>query len=190
MSDIEKIRNYIEENLSEKRLCHCFGVQKEAEKLAKIYGADLKKVSFAALAHDMAKEISYSDALKYLKKHKKEEILKNYNSFLIHGPMAAFMLECDFGVSDEEVLNAVFYHTTGRENMSLVEKIIYIADFTEEGRSFPEAEKAREISYKSLEDAIIYESGKVIIKNIEEGRIIHPDTVLTRNFYISAKSNV
>lgn len=183
----KEIKNYIEINLSEKRFKHSLGVANEAKKLAQIYNANEEKAFFAGLAHDLAKELNFEKVEKILKDSGFENLSEKYSQPLIHGPVAAVMLKKEFKILDEEILDAVFYHTTGKENMPLLTKIIYTADFTEDGRAFCESKKAREISYKNLDDAIIYISGCVIINTVERGNIIHPDTVFTRNYLLKQK---
>lgn len=183
----EDIRKYIKNNLSEKRYNHSLGVAAEAEKLAKLYGADIDKAIFSGLAHDLAKEIPFDKLKNFLSEYNCGDILKKYDAPLIHGPAAAVILNHKFGIDDKEILDAVCYHTTGKENMDLLTKIIYVSDFTENGRSFPEAKRARELSYENLDEAIIYESGCVIINTVNRGNIIHPDTVYTRNFLLREK---
>lgn len=185
----EEIFKVIKNNLSEKRFAHSLGVAKEAKKLAEFWGADCQKAEIAGLAHDLAKELKKEELEEYLKLNDSGCLLKKYDFPLLHGPAAAVILKNEFKICDKEILDAVFYHTTGKADMPLLTKIVYIADFTEEGRSFSEAKTARDISYKNLDKAVIYISGRVIINTVEKEKTIHPDTVLARNFLLNKEIN-
>ena len=184
------IQNYIETNLTEKRYRHSIGVANEAVKLAEKYGADTKKAYFAGIAHDLAKEIPEEELRIRLNGYKKQELLAKYPYPLLHGPAAAVILKEEFSVFDEEVLDAVFYHTTGKEDMNLLTKIIYLADFIEPGRKFPGIENVRYTAYKNLDEAIIIASGMVIINTIKKGKELHPDTIISRNYLLKSCNDV
>lgn len=180
----EAIEQYIKENLSEKRYIHSLGVAAEAKKLAGKYGADIEKAYFAGLAHDLAKELSEEEMRLKLAKYEHEELLDRYSYPLLHGPVAALILEKEFSVSDNEILEAVCYHTTGKENMCLLAKIIYLADFIEPNRNFCGVEQARAAAEKNIDEAIILSSGMVIIHTVRKGKEVHPDTVIARNYLL------
>ena len=106
------------------------------------------------------------------------------NPNLAHGKIAAIVMERDYGVIDKDVINAVRFHTTGREAMSEIEKIIYIADATEPNRVYPSVETLRKLSFEHLDKAVL-ESLKHTIKYIEErGLYLDNDTVLAKDYYI------
>ena len=126
------ICEYIEKNFSEKRKIHTEGVRQLAMKLAQQYGegdaALVEKAEAAALYHDMYRGVPV-DVLNYYVKHLElDEKRYKDNPNLAHGKIAAIIMERDFGVTDRDMINAVSFHTTGRPEMSLLEKIIYIAD--------------------------------------------------------------
>ena len=92
-------------------------------------------------------------------------------------------------IKDEEILSAIYYHTIGKENMSLLEKIIYIADFIEPQRNFPKLEWYREYAFKDLDKAL-----RLIIENtiyflIDKGKPIHPNTIKARNYLITIEKS-
>ena len=184
------VQNYIEKNLSERRYKHSISVAEEAVKLAKKFCADTKKAYFAGIAHDLAKEIPEEELRTKLIGYKKQELLTKYQYSLLHGPAAAVILKEEFSVFDDEILDAVFYHTTGKENMNLLTKIIYLADFIEPGRNFPGIEKVRAAAYKNLDEAIIIASGMVIINTVKKGKEIHPDTIISRNYLLKSYNDV
>lgn len=186
----DTIHDYIKSNLSKKRYMHTLGVAEEAERLAKRYGADTKKAYFAGLAHDLAKEIPEIELKLKLKTLGKEELLDYYSYPLLHGPAAAAILEKEFSVEDKEILDAVHYHTTGKEDMGILTKIIYLADFIEPNRNFTGVKEAREAAEESLDKGIIVASGMVIIHTVRRGKEIHPDTVLARNYLLKENGEV
>lgn len=141
-------------NINEKRFQHTLGVEKMAVKLAKMYGADVRKAQTAALFHDMAKRLDNKLALA-------KELgiepspTERTNPKLLHGPIAAKLMERDFHIVDTDVLNAVRYHTTGRRGMSKLEKIIYQADFIEETRDFDGVDELRKRTFEDLDAGLL-----------------------------------
>ena len=184
------VQNYIEANLSKRRYKHSMSVAEEAGRLAIKFGADEEKAYFAGIAHDLAKEIPEEELRLKLIGYGKQELLDEYSYPLLHGPAAAVILKEEFSVFDEEVLDAVFYHTTGKEDMNLLTKIIYLADFIEPGRKFSGIEKVRYTAYKNLDEAIIIASGMVIINTIKKGKELHPDTIISRNYLLKSCNDV
>ncbi len=185
MQSIDEITNYLKANLSEKRFKHITGVAKTAEALAKKWGADSDKAFLAGLVHDCAKEIPLKDAIERLinSGYSPDEI-ELRSPALLHAPLGAVVAREIFGISDNEILDSIAFHTTGRPEMSLLEKIIYVADFTEPGRIYPEAEEVRKLSYIDIDRAVLKETDMVIKFTVDKGRAIHPATVLTRNYYL------
>jgi len=106
------------------------------------------------------------------------------NTELIHGPLGAKIANACYGIDDLEVLDAIKYHTIGRENMSMLDKIIYIADYIEPGRSFPGVEEIREIVFLDLDDAIKKAMDNTILFLIKDNKLIHPDTINARNYML------
>ncbi len=188
MQTIDEIKEYLKKNLSEKRFNHTIGVAETAQSLAEVWGADSSSAFLAGLVHDCAKELPYSKTVERLtgEGYKQEDDF----TMLVHAPMGAIVAKEEFGIEDNDVLNAVRYHTVGRPCMSLLEKIIYIADFIEPGRSFKEAEILRELACKDLDKAVLAEADMVIKWNIDRGKEIHPDTIITRNYYLKLTKEV
>ena len=148
------IRDYIENNYSDKRKKHTYGVYETAAALARRYGADEGKAGEAALFHDMFRGITEKTLDCYIKQLNMDD--KYYgNANLAHGKIAAAVMERDFGVSDEDVLNAVSFHTTGRAGMSKLEKVVYLADAIEPGRDYPGVEEIRALANESLDGACL-----------------------------------
>jgi predicted HD superfamily hydrolase involved in NAD metabolism len=152
----DEIKNEIKLTLSQKRFEHSLNVELEAIKLAKVYGSDIEKARVAAIAHDVAKDHSDEELLRMAQSYslKIDEIQYNFPQ-LLHGPVAAFICSTQYGIRDQDVLNAIKYHTTGRKSMSLLEKIIYLSDVIEPGRNFPGISDIRETALMDIDRALI-----------------------------------
>lgn len=185
---MESIINYIEKNLKEKRKIHTYAVRDEALKLSRFYGVSEEKAQTAALFHDMYRGVSEASLNLYVRQLGLD---KRYldNANLAHGKIAAIIMERDYGIKDEDILNAVRYHTTGRAGMSMLEKIIYLADAIEPNRNYPGVELLRKLAYEDLDKACIKSlSGSIdFIKN--KGMFLDEDTVLARD-YLLEKENI
>lgn len=175
----------LEENIGKKRTEHSVGVMETAVKLANLYGGDENKAKIAGLLHDCAK---YKDRSYLLKKADDFDIILDKmmsgNIQLIHGPLGAKVAKKDFGIEDEETLDAIRYHTTGRENMSLLEKIVYVADFTEPNRNFPGVDEARRLAYENLDKSLRCVMENSIVKLLQMNKVIHLDTIKARNYLV------
>ncbi len=169
-SDIETL---LKTKLKPERYLHSLGVRDTAVKMAKIFGADIKKAEIAGLLHDNAKNIDNP----YERCADLEVELDDFeksNIALVHAKLGAETAKCEFYVNDEETLNAIRYHTVGRRDMTLLEKIIFVADLTEPGRNFPDIEYLRTLAFSDI-DAAVKECVKGTIRvNKERGMPIHP----------------
>ena len=142
MNSIDEITNYLKENLSSERYFHTLGVMQEAIELAKRYNADIKKAEIAGLLHDNAKCMTKEDLRKFISENlpdlDKNE-LKNYKT--LHAPVGAYFAKEKFKISDPEIISAIRWHTLGRVNMTLLEKIVFLADKIEKN--------TRDIEYRN-----------------------------------------
>lgn len=183
--DIEKIEEYAKTALSEYRFSHTKGVADTAKYLAQKYGADKTKAYAAGLLHDIAKEIPLEETMR-LCKHYEIPISKIEKAApqLLHGPLAAAISKEMFGI-DDEISDAIYYHTTGKPNMNMLTKIVYIADFIEPGRKFSEAKIAREAAEDNLDRAILIACNTVILHTVNKNGVIHPDTIDARNYLLT-----
>lgn len=140
--------------MPEKRYLHTQGVMHTAIDLAQRYGEDPSKAETAAILHDMAK---YEDVAKMEDIIRRENLdlsVVGWGSELLHGPIAAYYAQTKFGITDQDVLNAIHYHTTGRAGMSKLEKIIFVADMIEPSRNYPGVERLRNKAQKNLDKAM------------------------------------
>ena len=146
----------VKSRVKETRYIHTLGVIDVSVKLAKIYNVDIDKARIAASLHDITKYIDIDTQKEMIIKNFGEDVLDSLVPQIYHGYTAYIVARDEFKVDDEDILNAILYHTNGRENMSTLEKIIFIADFTEPSRKFKEANICLEKALKSLDDAVYY----------------------------------
>lgn len=181
-----QIREKLIKNIGHYRYEHSIRVMEEAEKLAKRYGYNENKASIAGLLHDCGRLL---DKFEILKKAYDFDIIQKdnrVNNFpLIHAPLGAEIARREFNILDEDILNAIRYHTTGRPNMSLIDKIVYIADYIEPERNFNGLDEVRKLAYDDLDKAILKAMDNTIKYLINKGAYIHPDTINSRNFIIN-----
>lgn len=145
----------VQEQLTEQRYIHTVGVMETAVKLAERFGADVKKAEIAAIFHDYAK---------FRPKEEMKQIILNgggplevldFHHELWHAPAGAALVKTEVGITDEDILSAIRFHTSGRPNMTLLEKVIYVADYIEPGRRFPGVEEVRTLAEEDLDLALI-----------------------------------
>ena len=158
----------------ERRYFHTLGVVKEAVRLAPRYGVPEEKAKIAALLHDCAKNFDEDRFLEIAADYGvtlDEYALKE--PALVHAYLGAAVAYRDYGVTDKEILDAIYYHTTARANMTNLEKLVYIADMIEPGRTMPQAEELRKIiKEKKLVDKIIIANiGPVIGTHVGSGML-------------------
>ena len=181
----------VKEILSEFRFTHSLGVVKKAVELAKQYGEDEEIVKKVAIAHDIAKEMKNEELIKYANENKIEiDEVEKINPSLLHGKVGADIVAKKYNFT-EDMKNAIKWHTTGRENMTMLEKIIYVADKTEENRKDTKfnLEKSRELSKKDIDEAILFLMDEFIEYNIRIRRVFHPETIKARNYILLKKIN-
>ena len=146
----------VRQRLSEKRFYHSQCVAEEAVRLAVLYGADPEKARLAGLLHDILKDTPAEEQLKILQGF---GIMMNdtelANQKLWHAISGAAFLEFGLGIRDRELLSAVRCHTSGRKNMTLLEKVLFVADYISADRDYPGVEELRAVARESLEEAII-----------------------------------
>ena len=166
---MEKIINWLKENLSEERYIHSISTAQTAKKLAKDYGVDEAKAELAGLLHDCAKEIPY-ETMKNIIEVEKLDIAEDEIKAkkILHAPLSAYIAKKEFNVTDEEILSSIRFHTIGKIGMTTLEKIIYLADKIEpETRVEPYfVELRQELNKtKSLDKAMLL-SFKMTIKSL------------------------
>lgn len=184
--DIKQIEKILKGMLPERRLKHSLNVSKCAVELSEIYKCDKEKAEIAGLVHDCAKYFTDEQIEDSIKRFNVElDPLEVNNIALSHSVIGSYVAVDIFNIKDEEIINAIKYHTTGKENMSLLEKIIYIADLIEEDRNFPRVEELRELTYSGkLEEALLLSFNNTIKFVIDNNQLIHPRTIKARNYIL------
>ena len=192
---LSRINNDLKNTLSEKRYKHSLGVMKKAEELASIYGIDTNIAKLTGLAHDIGKEFSDEEMLKYAKENNIEvDNVEKVNVGLLHAKIGADICKKKYNFTIE-MQNAIKYHTVGNENMDLLAKIIFVADKTEEGRNYKKEEKneqlqrVRELSKIDINEALLYEIDSSLIYTIQKHKLVHTDSILTRNKLLKDDAN-
>lgn len=178
----DEMRGLVKSKLSEKRYIHSKNVAEEAVFLARKYGADVKKAEIAGILHDIMKESEPGIQLKIIEKAGYElSPFQLKEKKLWHSISGAAYIKTELLIDDEDILNAVRYHTTGRAGMSLLEKVIFIADFTGAERSYRGVKTMRKKSRVSLESAMLYGVSFSIGDLIKRGKLINDDTLNVYN---------
>ncbi|HFI0129845.1 TPA: bis(5'-nucleosyl)-tetraphosphatase (symmetrical) YqeK [Streptococcus suis] len=167
------------------RFQHVLGVEQAALALADHYGCDPKKASLAALLHDYAKEVEDQVFLDLIAKYDLDKDLLNWDNNIWHGVVGAYKIAEDFGLKDEEIFQAIQRHTIGAGQMTLLDKVLYVADYIEPNRDFPGVDEARRIAKESLDKAVAYETAQTISYLAKKRIPIYPQTLETYNGYVA-----
>ena len=183
--DTGRNKEFVEEikkKLSEYRFYHSLNVADEAKRLALKYGADPEKAYTAGLVHDIMKDTPKNEQLKLFEKYNiKLTPVELESPKTWHAMSGEAYLRNELNVTDEEILKAVRYHTTARAGMSLLEKVLYIADYTSAERKYDDVDVMREKADRSLEEAMLYGLQFTINEMVAEGRAVHPDSIHAYN---------
>jgi predicted HD superfamily hydrolase involved in NAD metabolism len=171
----------VKKQLTDHRYEHTIGVMETAIQLARKYNCDAKKAEIAAIFHDYAKFRPKEEMKEIIISQKMPEDLLLHSSELWHAPVGAYLVKTEVGITDSEILNAITYHTTGRVNMTLLEKIIFLADYIEPGRSFPGVEEVRETAESNLEEALYQALRNTIAFLLRRKQLVYPETIHTYN---------
>jgi len=176
-SDMDTLLQRVEREAQPKRMAHILGCRETAEKLAEKYGCSRISAAQAALLHDITKGKEMPVQLKLCEEYGIiPDSLQRENPELIHALTAAAKAEHEYGMP-EEVCSAIKRHTTGAENMSLLEKIIFIADCIEPTRSYEGVDNLRKEAFEDLDKALISAMSATVKLVNSRGQKLHPDTV-------------
>ncbi|MDI3529255.1 MAG: hypothetical protein PWQ23_1074 [Thermoanaerobacter sp.] len=180
--DIELLKSKLRSLLDKERYLHSIGVMETAIHLAKKYGADVEKAQVAGLLHDCAKSYSDEELLKFAQRYgiEVDEVLK-HAPFLLHGPVGAHLVEEIFGIKDEEIKRAIALHTTGDVNMTILDKIIFLADYIEPNRNFEGVEKLKQLAEQDVDMAVLKAFDSTICYVIERKLLLYEKTIRARN---------
>lgn len=167
--------------LKHKRIPHVLGTEQEAIRLAERYGADVEKARRAALLHDCTKKLDMPQQLELCRRFAIPlDALEQKALKLLHAKTGAAIAREYFG-ADEEIYQAILWHTTGRPGMSLLEKILYLADYIEPSRDFPGVDKLRNVCYNDLDDGLLLGLEMSIEEMTGMGNPVHHATIEARN---------
>lgn len=184
-SDICKVRKSMEKTLDAKRFEHTLGVAYTAAALAMCYDENVKSAELAGLLHDCAKCIDNKKKIYICEKHNMSINEVEYkNPFLLHAKVGSFIAMNKFGIHDKDIVNAILNHTTGRPSMTVLEKIIYVADYIEPNRKqAPNLAQIRKVAFQNLNAALlnILEDTLNYLKDIDG--ITDPMTQKTYDYY-------
>ena len=184
MVNYEDLYGDVKQMLSEKRFNHCEGVVKRAIEYAQIYNVDIEIVKLVAIAHDIAKELTAEEEQKYIEQYNiKLDEFEKINHNLVHAKIGAEICKNKYGFT-EDMVNSVKYHTTGRANMSLLEKIIYLADATDENRKY-ESKYYVDIIKEDINKGMAEVCKWVIMHLLENNNMVHIDSVECFNYYVN-----
>ncbi|MBE5868094.1 MAG: HD domain-containing protein [Lachnospiraceae bacterium] len=183
--NIKKIRQAIEKQQDTKRFEHTLGVMYTAMALAMRYDVPLRSAELAGLLHDCAKCIDHDKKIAICEKHNINITeLERRNPFLLHAKVGSFLAMDTYKVHDPDVINAVLNHTTGRPGMSVLEKIIFVADYIEPNRKqAPNLSEIRKLAFINLDKALIYILKDTLDYLHSANGEIDPMTQKTYDFY-------
>ena len=193
---LDLLRGEIMKHISGKRLLHTYAVENEIKRLGELYGFDkdgLIKLRVSALLHDITKEMPTEKQIEFCKERGLKITEDDRKSpKLFHSLTGAHLSRELFpDIVDETVFSAILYHTSGRPNMTLPEKLLYLADYIEETRTFPDCIKLREYFYSTdifseehLDKTLLLSYDMTVRNLIDEGKTVHPTTILARNYLI------
>lgn len=167
--------------LKHKRIPHVLGTEQEAIRLAERYGADVEKARVAALLHDCTKRLDMEEQLALCRQYGiRLDALEQQALKLLHAKTGAAIARDVFGV-DDEIYRAIWWHTTGHAGMTLLEKIMYLADYIEPSRDFPGVDKLRAVCYKDLDEGLLMGLEMTIEEMTEMGNPVHHATIEARD---------
>ena len=184
-----EITDILEIRLSKKRFQHSLNVAEEARKLAEKFDyPDNEKAYLTGLLHDICKEIPKEEQLEMVKKSKLDvSEVELCTPPLFHAVAGAWYAENVLNIHDDDMLNAVRYHTVGRANMSKLEKIIYLADLISADRNYKDVNKMRKLAYQSLEKAMLEALKFSVTDVVAKGSMLPCHTIDAYNQYITEK---
>ncbi len=186
VKDYEEI---ISKRMKFARFKHSKNVAKEAVRLAKKYGADIKKAEIAGILHDATKETDADEQMMLIQKAGLQlSELERSSPKLWHAISGSAYIQVELGINDKEIIDAIRYHTTGRAEMTLLDKVIFIADFTSADRDYDGVDKMRKAADKDLDEAVLEGMAFTISDLAQRKLTIAPDTFAGYNDMAAQKA--
>lgn len=183
----EAILAEAEKQMKPSRFQHVQRVEACSIELAEKYGAPVEACSLAALLHDFAKEHDPKSMKAIILSQGLDREMIDFGSEIMHGPVGAYYAETVFGITDEAILDAIRQHTIGGETMTLIGKVLFVADYIESGRSFKGVDEARRLAAISLDEAAYFKIKKTIIHLVKKELPIYPGTIYVYNSWVQRK---
>lgn len=177
----ERLLSAVKIELNESRYEHTLGVVETAATLAKRFGADQEKADIAAILHDYSKCWPQAKLREWIVERDLGEELLEHGAALWHAFVGAEAVRERLGIEDEDILNAIRYHTSGRPNMTVLEKVVCLADYIEPGRDFPGLQEVRELAEHDLNGALLRSFDNTIQLLLRKNRKLFPLTIEARN---------
>lgn len=186
----EHLLEQVKNRMPEKRFIHTKGVAETATQMAKMYGEDPEKAEIAGILHDSVKYAEKEWLRSIIISENMNPLLLDFNHELWHAPVGSFVARTEFQITDQDILQAIEFHTTGRVGMSKLEKIIYVSDMIEPSRNFSGVELLREKAKVDLEDAMTSCIKHSISFLIEKKQPVFPDSFHCYNDLIQQRGTV
>ena len=172
----------VKRQMNERRLHHTLGVARTAKELARRFGVDPEKAEIAAILHDYCKQWPEEKIRKVIETTTDvPEDLLLYSKEIWHAHAGAEIVRRELEIEDEEILNAIRYHTTGRIEMSLLEKVVCLADYIEPGRKYPGVNEIRRQAVSGIDQALVEAFANTISFLVQRKSKVYPVTFLTYN---------
>lgn len=185
MYNIQEYTKLIRERLSDYRFYHSLCVAESAKALARRYGADEHKAEVAGILHDITKECPPEEQLKIIEKAGVAVTpLEKAGKKFYHQISGSTYVKAQLGIDDTEILDAIRYHTTGRANMTLMDEIVYLADFISADRDYNDVDIMRKKVEEGKEYGLLYATEYTIKSVVQKNALLHPDTVNAYNWII------
>lgn len=185
----DELLNAIRTRMPEKRYVHTLGVMDTSIRLAGVYDVPEKDAEIAAILHDVVKFADREWMKQVIIDQQMDPTLLLFHHELWHAPVGAYVAQHEFGVTNQCVLDAICFHTTGRAKMGTLEKIVYCADMIEPNRQFPGVEELRQHDEQGL-DALT----KLCVKRsiqflVQKNQPVYPDSIHCYNDLVTRKEN-
>lgn len=176
-------------NMDQSRFNHCVRVSETARKLAKLNHYDENKAALTGFIHDYAKQVPADEFRKVIKEQKMDHDLLNWGPAIWHGMVGAYFVQRDLKIIDMEILNAIKRHTTADVEMTLLDKIVFMADYIEPGRTFAGVEEAQEVTCNNLDSGVAYQLAHTLEFLIKKRDKIYPRTLDAYNVWSTKENN-
>lgn len=178
MMKLEEMKRVLRQSLPPKRYKHSLNVYETALELARQHGLPEDKTAVAALLHDCGREVGSKESVaKARELGLPVDDVELHQPILLHAKLGVYNAMHKYGVADQEILDAILYHTTGASGMTPLAKLVFLADMVEPGRDFPGVEELRKTARKDLDKAMLMAYSNTIRYLLDEGLLIHPHCI-------------